>query len=205
MELLRGKTLRAELKTERIVSAGRMLSILRAVCEGAEAAHQHSLIHRDLKPENIFLTRERVKILDFGLSKLLEPRVIDSTAPTVTLHTRAGTIVGTLDYMAPEQLAGATPSITWDIWALGVISYEMLTGVRPFLETDAIAVQTTIRPGKFIPLSTYMPNAPQGLSTVFERAFSLDPGRRPSTAMALFDDLSAAFQERRLEGLQAMG
>ncbi len=192
MELLRGNTLRAELQTERRMNAGRMLSILSAVCAGLEAAHQHRLIHRDLKPENIFLTQEGVKILDFGLSKLLEPPLLDSTTPTVTLHTRAGTIVGTLDYMAPEQLAGTAPSISWDIWALGVISYEMLTGARPFVGPDATAVQTAIRQATFVPLSTYIQDGPQGLSNLYERAFSLDTKRRPSTPTALLDDLSAA-------------
>jgi len=118
------------LRTQGRIDAERALSILRAVCAGVHGAHQHGLIHRDLKPENIFLTPEGAKILDFGLSKLVAPAMHDSTARTLTQQTGVGTIAGTLEYMSPEQLdpAVTVPSINWDIWALGVISYEMLTG-----------------------------------------------------------------------------
>ena len=130
MELLQGRTLRTELRTQGRIDAERALSILRAVCAGVHGAHQHGLIHRDLKPENIFLTPEGAKILDFGLSKLGAPAMRDSIAPTLTQQTGMGTIAGTLEYMSPEQLdpAVTVPSINWDIWAFGVISYEMLTG-----------------------------------------------------------------------------
>lgn len=196
MELLHGGTLRKKLREERRVDVESALSVLNAVCAGVQAAHQHGLIHRDLKPENIFLTREGVKIVDFGLSKLLAPAFDDSTAPTMTMLTAAGTIAGTLDYMTPEQLDGAAPSISWDIWALGVISYEMLTGTRPFAGTDASAVRTAIRHGNFVPVSAIMPDAPDRLSGFYERVFSLDPECRPISVMALLKDLSAAFAAR---------
>ncbi|MBV8808433.1 MAG: serine/threonine protein kinase, partial [Acidobacteriaceae bacterium] len=193
MELLHGGTLRNELRAQGRIDAGRVLSILSAVCAGVHAAHQTGLIHRDLKPENIFLTRVGVKILDFGLSKLLASAFEDPTAPTMTLLTAAGTIAGTLDYMTPEQLDGAVPAVSWDIWALGVISYEMLTGTRPFAGADSIAVRTAIQHGNFVPISANMPDAPDGLSRLYEQVFSLDPDCRPSSAMALLEDMSTAF------------
>lgn len=196
MELLHGRTLRNELRAQRKIDAERALSILSVICAGVHAAHQHGLIHRDLKPENIFVTREGVKILDFGLSKLLEPEMRDSTAPTMTVLTAAGAVAGTPDYMSPEQLDAAVPSIGWDIWALGIISYEMLTGTRPFTGADIIGIRAAIRHGNFVPVSASMPDAPDQLTRVYERIFSLDPECRPPSAMALLEDLSAAFAER---------
>jgi serine/threonine protein kinase len=196
MELLHGETLRDELRAKGRIDAERSLSVLRPICAGIHAAHQHGLIHGDLKPENIFLTREGVKIVDFGLSKLLAVEPHDSAAPTMTLLTAAGTVAGTLNYMAPEQLDGSPPSITWDIWALGVISYEMVSGARPFAGSDAMAVRTAIRHGNFVPVSANLPDAPGGLSTFYERVFSLGLECRPTSAMILLEDLSAAFSKR---------
>jgi tRNA A-37 threonylcarbamoyl transferase component Bud32 len=196
MELLHGGTLRNELRAKGRIDAERSLSILRPICAGVHAAHQHGLIHGDLKPENIFLTRESIKIVDFGLSKLLAAESHDPAATTITRLTVAGTVAGTLDYMAPEQLDGATPSISWDIWALGVISYEMLSGARPFAGPGALAVRTAIVHGNFVPVSANLPNAPGGLPAFYERVFSLDPEFRPASAMMLQDDLSAAFSAR---------
>src|SRR5258708_3835634 len=114
----------------------------------------------------------------------------------MTLLTAAGAIAGTLDYMAPEQLDGTLPSISWDIWALGVISYEMLSGARPFAGPGANAVRTAILRGNFVPVSTNLVDTPGGLSTLYERVFSLGPECRPTSAKMLLEDLSAAFSER---------
>lgn len=200
MELLQGRTLRSELRARGRMEADCALSILRAVCAGVHAAHQHSLIHRDLKPENIFLTPEGAKILDFGLSKFAVPAILDSDAPTMTMQTAAGTVAGTLEYMSPEQLdrAATGPSINWDIWALGVISYELLTGARPFSGADLFVIRSAIRHGNFVPISAHMPDAPEGLSRFCETVFSLRPECRPANAMVLLEDLSAALAERVL-------
>jgi serine/threonine protein kinase len=98
--------------------------------------------------------------------------------------------------MAPEQLDGTLPSISWDIWALGVISYEMLSGSRPFAGPGANAVRTAILHGNFVPVSANLPDRPGGLSTLYERVFSLGSECRPTSAMMLLEDLSAAFSER---------
>jgi Tol biopolymer transport system component len=131
MELLEGETLRERL-------AGRALAPRKAIeygvqiVQGLAAAHDKGIAHRDLKPENLFITRDdRVKILDFGLAKPLE---LASTAATVagTSNTAAGTIMGTVGYMAPEQVRGQATDHRSDIFAFGSVLYEMLTGRRAF-------------------------------------------------------------------------
>jgi serine/threonine-protein kinase len=144
MELLEGVTLRDELKRCARLDSSRTLAILRGVCLAVEAAHRRQLIHRDLKPENIFLARtpdepgQTVKVLDFGLSKFLsahhhEARA-SATAQTtnVGVETTAGMLVGTFDYMSPEQMRGEHPAVSWDLWAIAVVAYEALTGALPF-------------------------------------------------------------------------
>jgi TolB-like protein/Tfp pilus assembly protein PilF len=132
-ELLRGKSLRKVLRrgpcpAESAVAWG--LEIAR----GLAAAHAKTIVHRDLKPDNIFLTRDSgVKILDFGLAKILEPGLFDSANDvTVSETTDIGTVLGTMGYMAPEQLRGEPVDTTTDVFALGCVLYEMLSGRRPF-------------------------------------------------------------------------
>ncbi len=132
-ELLRGKSLRKVLRrgpcpAESAVAWG--LEIAR----GLAAAHAKTIVHRDLKPDNIFLTRNNgVKILDFGLAKILEPGLFDSANDvTVSETTDIGTVLGTMGYMAPEQLRGEPVDTTTDVFALGCVLYEMLSGRRPF-------------------------------------------------------------------------
>lgn len=134
MELLEGITLRERLAAGTPLDRSEVLHILRGVCLALGAAHARGLVHRDLKPENIFLQRHASgavpKVLDFGLAKALNGGR-GATGGT-TIATSAGILVGTLEYMAPEQLAGDDVSAAWDIWALGVIAYEMWTGGHPF-------------------------------------------------------------------------
>ena len=136
MELLEGETLRQRLAPHVPLPAGEVIHILRGVCAAVSAAHRHGLVHRDLKPENIFLERQETgvlpKVLDFGLAKAFH----DEWSPTRSSEsTGGGLLVGTLEYMAPEQAAGDVVSPAWDIWALGVIAHEMLTGQHPFRRT----------------------------------------------------------------------
>ena len=136
LELVDGPTL-----ADRIASGRMPLDELRAVArqiiEALHAAHERGVIHRDLKPSNIKIRDDiTVKVLDFGLAKMLDTAspVEASIAPTITspAATGMGVILGTAAYMAPEQARGQTADIRADIWAFGVVLYEMLTGVRPF-------------------------------------------------------------------------
>ena len=136
MELVEGPTL-AERIGGRAMPLDEALPIAKQIAEGLEYAHEKGIIHRDLKPANVKLTADgNVKILDFGLAKALEapvPAGNPSISPTLTLAgTQAGVILGTAAYMAPEQARGATVDKRADIWAFGVVLYEMLTGKQPF-------------------------------------------------------------------------
>ena len=133
MELVEGRTLSAMLHAgpmaaEHVVHSGRQLA------DALTHAHERGVIHRDLKSNNVIVTPDRrIKVLDFGLAK----RAIDSdmTAAVTQIHaslTQAGTAIGTLPYMSPEQLRGDVVRVSSDIWALGVVLYELATGARPF-------------------------------------------------------------------------
>jgi TolB-like protein len=132
-EMLDGSTLRAALRRGAVPIASAVSWTLE-VARGLAAAHAKSIVHRDLKPDNVFLSSAGgVKILDFGLAKILEPEDFDMDAgETVTEATEAGTMLGTMGYMAPEQLRGEPVDTSTDVYALGCMLYEMLTGRRPF-------------------------------------------------------------------------
>ncbi|MEO5730586.1 MAG: serine/threonine-protein kinase, partial [Byssovorax sp.] len=134
MELLAGQDLFETLVVERRLGERRAVRILIQICDALIAAHEKGIIHRDLKPENIMLlppdasdpTAPRVKVLDFGIAKILgAPR-------DAHLQTQHGFIVGTPSYMSPEQVLGRPLDTRSDLWQMGVIAYECLTGERPF-------------------------------------------------------------------------
>jgi eukaryotic-like serine/threonine-protein kinase len=192
--LLEGFTLRERLEQQKKFAPPQILQVLGGVCAGLEAAHENGLIHRDLKPENIFLAHsaegEVAKILDFGLAKfLISPT--DSAAATV--DTMTGVLMGTPQYMSPDQLNGETASAAWDIWALAVISYEMLTGTHPFPATSVGQMHYAIANGRFTPLSTHLPDAPVEWQQFFERALSPKTAVRPQSAREFVGTLGKAF------------
>jgi len=145
-ELLEGQTLRARL-TNDVIEWRNAVDIGAEIAEGLAAAHARAVVHRDLKPENVFLTREgRVKILDFGLAQTDPFLAGEDTGnlPTRKFNTEPGTIVGTLAYMAPEQLKGEAVEGTADIFSLGCILYEMVTSKRPFQRRSGAATIAAI-------------------------------------------------------------
>ena len=193
MELLEGSTLRQRLEQQKKFPPQQILQVLGGVCAGLEAAHERNLVHRDLKPENIFLTQgsegEKAKILDFGLAKFLA----SPSASAATIDTVAGVLVGTPQYMSPDQLSGEAASAAWDIWALAVIAYEMLTGTHPFPATSVGQMQYAIVNGRFTPLSTPLPDAPAEWQQFFERAFSSKTAVRPQSVKEFVSALGKAF------------
>ncbi|HZO11801.1 MAG TPA: serine/threonine-protein kinase, partial [Polyangiaceae bacterium] len=130
MELLDGEDLASVLEREGKLAPTRAAEIMQQVCSGLAVAHEAGIIHRDLKPSNVFLARvgkhEVVKILDFGIAKELGARLVDSA------RTKSGVVVGSPRYMSPEQTQGAPIDTRSDLWSLGVMAFEMVTGSPPF-------------------------------------------------------------------------
>lgn len=172
MEYLSGRGLGAEI-AEGPLSVERATDLLVAACAGVHAAHRANVVHRDLKPGNIFLARtpmgETPKILDFGIS-----RVGGDDANL----TGTGDIIGTTYYLAPEQAAGREIDARVDQYALGVILYECLTGVRPCTGSTAYAIMHNIVEGIFQPPSRLRPEIPRDLEAVILRAMSRAPSDR---------------------------
>jgi hypothetical protein len=187
MERLNGATLRETLRRDGRLTLPRTLHVMRGVCQAVDAAHLRHLVHRDLKPDNIFLTTEEIpKVLDFGIARFISP-ALESTALTVT-----GAVVGTVGYMAPEQLRGGAPHSSWDLWAIAVVAYEILAGGRPFAEASALDWLGAVAAGKWIRITGRQPDLPSSLDTVFARAFSPDPAERPTGALVFMNSLEQA-------------
>ena len=145
-ELLEGETLRERLSSGALASR-RAVDYATQIARGLAAAHEKGIVHRDLKPENLFVTKDgRVKILDFGLAKLTRPETGGPTteAPTQTAGTEPGVVMGTAGYMSPEQVRGEVADQTSDIFSLGAVLYEMLTGRRAFRGASAIETLNAI-------------------------------------------------------------
>jgi serine/threonine protein kinase len=146
-ELLEGETLRERTRSGAI-PIRKTIDYAHQIARGLAAAHAKGIVHRDLKPENIFITKDgHVKILDFGLAKLSNPLgdfSAESEAETVRVKTRAGTIMGTVGYMSPEQVKGEPVDYRSDIFSFGAVFYEMLTGKRAFRGESPIEIMSAI-------------------------------------------------------------
>jgi serine/threonine protein kinase len=147
------------------------------------------LLHRDIKPENIFLARsgtaEVAKILDFGLAKTLAQEEVMESMP----DTMPGVLIGTIPYMSPERIRGGVPEESWDLWALAVVSFEMLSGVHPF--GKSAHWRNVLIGGSLPPLDESPAALPRQLTEFFKRALAADPSQRPSSARGFFAELQA--------------
>jgi hypothetical protein len=198
MELLKGGTLREELKRHTRLAPARTAEIFRGVCAAVEAAHRRQLIHRDLKPENIFLVRaedsgmpvETVRVLDFGVAKFL-PSSEEATITRTGFETDPGVLVGTLAYMSPEQLLGERPSESWDLWALAVTAYETLTGALPFPVSPRDEWRRSVLTGAFAPLTRHPEDPPAQWQSFFARCFAPDRTKRPGSAAEFLNGLES--------------
>jgi hypothetical protein len=203
MELVQGKDLRVVLRDEWPLPEERLCNIMAQALAALGEAHAHNVIHRDLKPENIMVEQRRgqpdfVKVLDFGIAKIL-----DSDMPGLT---RADVVCGTPQYMAPEQATGLQLDARCDLYAVGVILYQMATGHLPFDGQNSMEVLTKHVNEPPVPPRRRQPAAPisEAMESLILRALEKDPVLRPQTAEA-FRQLILEVPKRRVTVALAQG
>jgi serine/threonine-protein kinase len=196
-ELLEGKTLRELLQRERTLPWSRAQKIGAATADGLGAAHDKGVVHRDIKPSNIFLCSDgRIKILDFGLAATHE--IVDDETETRSIEaplTREGAVMGTVAYMSPEQAAGRTVDSRSDLFSLGTVLYEMLTGRRPFEGDSGAGALAALLRDDPPPLANVDPI----VSRIVERCLQKDVGARIQSA----HELKAALETSQAPGANA--
>ena len=180
-ELLEGQTLRERVSSGPIPMRT-ALDYAVQIAHGLAAAHEKGIVHRDLKPDNVFLTPDgRVKILDFGLAKLIDQEstgVVSSVLPTSPPGTSPGLVLGTTGYMSPEQVRGEHVDRRTDVFALGVVLYEMLTGRRAFVRDTVPETMTAILRDDIPDLRNSNPQVSLPLEQLMRRCLDKDPARR---------------------------
>jgi len=194
MELLEGQTLKYYVGRKPFNTIW-LLDVGTQIADALDAAHAKGIVHRDIKPANLFVTsRGQVKVLDFGLAKLLRPlatrvSVGATAADTATLSTEAGLLVGTVGYMAPEQLEGEPVDPRTDLFALGLVMYEMATGRNPFLGQSASSTIANILKEEAPRLEQQNPVAPPELGRILQKCLRKRVDERYVSARDLALDL----------------
>ncbi len=184
MEYIEGQALKTLLKGRRPMSLGRVTTIVSAVAEAVDFAHAHGIVHRDVKPANVMIANDgTVKVMDFGVARLEDSKL-----------TVAGTVVGSVQYMAPEQMTGGPIDGRADVFSLAAVAYEMLTGQAPFpgktiTEVVALAIQE-----KFTPPRSVDSRLPEAINRVFRGALTREPSARYQKAASFASDLRSALE-----------
>jgi tRNA A-37 threonylcarbamoyl transferase component Bud32 len=201
MEMLEGESLGARLKRRGRLPVEEAVNVARQALASLAEAHDKGIIHRDLKPDNLFLAgtpggpapREICKVLDFGIAK-----IVHDQGGVDALETQAGTVFGTPRYMSPEQAQGKSLDPRSDLYALGVLLYQMLVGKAPFVDDDAVVVMARHIKTIPVPPADAAPDAGIGaeLSAVVMRALAKDPAERPPSAHAFIAELDRAVARR---------
>jgi eukaryotic-like serine/threonine-protein kinase len=189
MEFLEGETLAARI-SRGALPTDQLLKIGSDVCDGLERAHKSGVVHRDLKPANVMLTKTGAKLMDFGLAKAIEEQPLPAGSVTQTFGatpasspiTQAGVVVGTFQYMSPEQVEGKPADARSDIFSFGSVLYEMATGKRAFDGQTSASVIAAILEREPAPISTAQPASPPALDRIVKSCLAKDPDDRWQTA-----------------------
>src|SRR5262245_38768154 len=191
MEYLEGETL-----TDRLAKGplplDQTLRFGTEIADALDRAHRQGIVHRDLKPGNVMLTKSGVKLLDFGLAKAMATPTAQSTLtslPTQQGLTQEGTILGTFQYMAPEQLEGKEADARTDIFAFGATLYEMATGKKAFAASSQASLITAIMSSDPVPISSVQPMSPPALDRVVRKCLAKEPDERWQSAADLGSEL----------------
>jgi eukaryotic-like serine/threonine-protein kinase len=193
MEYVEGETLAEVLERRGRIPAREAAGLALQVCAGLQHAHEAGLVHRDVKPQNILVSADgTLKIADFGIARSAQG----------TRLTEIGDVLGTAAYLAPEQAAGEEVTAAADIYALGVVFYELLTGRRPYTVETLTQLLLRQQEQPVIPVGELAPDVPPALEDIVMRCLARIPDYRPASAAALADQLAAALSELPTRPLQ---
>src|SRR5499427_1643636 len=205
MELLEGETL-SERLAKGPLSLEQTLRYGQEIADALDKAHRQGIVHRDLKPANVMLTKSGVKLLDFGLAKAMAPAAEKgslTSLPTQQGLTQEGTILGTFQYMAPEQLEGRKADGRTDVFALGATLYEMATGRKAFPATSQASLITAIMSADPPAISSLVPMSPPALDRVVRKCLAKDPEDRWQSAADLGSELRWVAESGSQAGIAA--
>lgn len=199
MQLVEGQTLDARLRQGPLDLADTLaiaVQIVDALCQ----AHEHGILHRDIKPANVMLTaRGQAKVMDFGLAKLTSASGESGNTLTASAVSALGAVVGTVPYMSPEQVRGLETDRRSDLFSVGVLLYEMVSGRRPFDDSSPAATASAILTRDPLPLARFAPDTPPEFERIVAKSIRKDPKERYQTAGDLLVDLRALKDERTFQ------
>lgn len=189
MQYVEGKTLADLIRKERIATA-QVVQLARQIVGALVEAHAHGIIHRDIKPGNIMvMPNGQVKVLDFGLAKTVHHKAFEQTEDSISHFSRNGVLAGTVAYMSPEQLRGERLDYRSDVFSLGTVIYEIVTGKNPYAQAstaETISAILTVQP---VPLGNSVPQATRELGQILSKCMEKDLDQRYQAASALLYDL----------------
>ncbi len=189
MEYIEGKTLRQLVKARKSLSVYEVIDITKQLSNALAHAHEKNVIHRDIKPHNIIVSSDgKAKIMDFGIAMI----------SNYTMLTNTNSIIGSVHYLSPEQVSGKGADNRSDIYSLGIVMYEMLTGEVPFMGETAIAIALEHLNNEVPSVMKQNMNVPQPLENVIRKATAKKPSNRYANAMTLHDDLDTVLNPERI-------
>src|SRR5260221_2325715 len=191
MELIEGESLESRL-TKGPLPLDQVLRLGTEIADALSKAHRHGIVHRDLKPANVMLTKQGSKLLDFGLARVDAPKTQSSVSFLPTQQhslTQAGTVLGTFQYMSPEQLEGGEADARTDIFSFGALLYEAMTGRKAFEGKSQASLISSIMTGMPPSITSLQPMTPPALERVIKTCLNKDPDERWQTAQDLAAEL----------------